>query len=86
MTKFYIEDIFIEELKEQNLNAIDLLQTHAKKQKKQQVVIFDIGDETIEELKRIGIINIEQEIIDAIQKNANEHGETIEIIRKKKQC
>lgn len=87
MTRFCVEDILIEELKEQGLNIDDLLQIHAKKQKTETIVeiTYEIGDELVENLTEMGIDPV-KEIIDALQKYADEQGEGFKFVRKKEQC
>ncbi len=63
MTKFCVEDILKEELKEQDLNIDDLLQTHArtKKQKIKTVNVTYYIDNTLRgHLIEAGIDDIEE--------------------------
>lgn len=88
MTKFCVEDILIEELREQDLNAADLLKNCAKKQENKEIVIeCEIDDEFIKLMKRHNI-DVVSEILDAIRKDIEMHGEKFEVkvIRKKEQC
>ena len=87
MTKFCVEDIFIEELKEQDLNAADLLQERAKKQKTEVTIEYEIDDGLLTLMKKHDI-DVVLEILDAIRKDIEMHGKEFEVkvIRKKEQC
>lgn len=87
MTKFCVGDILKEELKERDLNAIDLLQEHAKKQLRSVKITYEIDDETIESLAMLGI-NAEKELRDALENYFRKYPEEDRImgIKRKKQC
>jgi len=88
---YRIESKIVEELKEQDLNAIDLLQEHAKKNNKSDldggVIYYEITDEILAKLKIVGIDG-EKDLIDSIQAAVHNMGYgDIEIVRRKiEQC
>ncbi|KKL82644.1 hypothetical protein LCGC14_1982670 [marine sediment metagenome] len=86
MTKFCVEDILIEELKEQGLNVTDLFQAHVKNNRKQTKIVkitYYIDNETQEKLIEAGIDDME-ELLAALEKCLD--GCDIIIEKKIKQC
>ncbi|KKL10797.1 hypothetical protein LCGC14_2552220 [marine sediment metagenome] len=85
---YRIESTIVEKLKEQELNATDLLCEHAKNRKSKtesKVIYYEISDEILAKLKIVGI-NAEQELIDSIQAAVHDMGGgEIKIIRRKEE-
>lgn len=85
MTNFHIESTIIERLREQDLNATDLLQAHAKKRKNEAIIEYEIDDGLIKLMKKHDI-DIVLEILAAIRKDIEMHGKGFEVkIVKKEQ-
>lgn len=82
----------VEELKEQGLNATDLLQAHAKTEDKiitiidtatshdglYEIVTIENTGEAVAQMKEFGF---DEKSIKAIRENATKHGEDIRILR-----
>ena len=89
MTKFCVEDILIEELKEQDLNVNNLLQEYTKDCSKleieRRVIYYEISDKLLAELKVVGI-DSEKDLIKSIQAAVHDMGGgEIKIIRRKEE-
>lgn len=85
MINFCVQDIFKEELKERDLNAIDLLQIYATEQEDELIIEYEIDDGLIT-LMETHNIDVVLEILAAIQKDVEMHGEGFEVkIVKKEQ-
>ena len=87
MTKFCVEDILKEKIRERNLGVDILLHGYAKKQLKSLKITYEIDDEDIENLKEIGI-DAKKELIDALENYFKKYPEENRImgIERIKQC
>ena len=81
---YRIESTVIEELRERDLNINHLLKTYIKKQKKKTVIEYQINNKLIVHAKEQYGIDIEAEMIAAIQKDIEMHGEEFEVVIRRK--